>query len=193
MQSSRSNSRRFWLGWGVAFLGFPLAGLVGQALTQGVTTPLGGAVAGAASGAVLGATQWLVLRQRLPLSLLWPLVTAIGMGTGLALGVALFGTSIETGPLLGRALVTGAAIGAAQLALLFPLSSRAWIWLPTLIVGWPLGWLITRAVGVDLSPNWSIFGSTGAWAFQLLTGLALAWMFWQNSGVRTQNSEGRTH
>ena len=32
---------------------------------------------------------------------------------------------------------------------------------------------ITRSVGVDLGPKWTVFGSTGAWAFQVLTGLAM--------------------
>jgi hypothetical protein len=35
---------------------------------------------------------------------------------------------------------------------------------------------VTRAVGVELAPNFTVFGSTGAWLFQLLTGLTLAWL-----------------
>ncbi len=42
--------------------------------------------------------------------------------------------------------------------------------------GWALGWLVTRAAGVDLTLQWSVFGSSGALTFQLLAGLALAWL-----------------
>lgn len=39
-----------------------------------------------------------------------------------------------------------------------------------------IGWLVTRAVGVDLAQHWFAFGSSGALTFQLLSGLALAWL-----------------
>jgi hypothetical protein len=42
-------------------------------------------------------------------------------------------------------------------------------------LGWGLGWLTSRAAGVDLA-QWAVFGSLGAWAFQLITGLTLAWL-----------------
>ena len=45
-----------------------------------------------------------------------------------------------------------------------------------LLLSWALGWIITRAVGIDLALQWSVFGSSGALTFQLLSGLTLAWM-----------------
>jgi len=35
---------------------------------------------------------------------------------------------------------------------------------------------VTRAAGIELGLQWSVFGSSGALTFQLLTGLALAWL-----------------
>jgi hypothetical protein len=165
---------QFWGSWAAAFLGFPLGGLAGQAVTGGVTTVLDGLVGGAATGAVIGGIQWLVLRRRAALPVWWAAATGAGMGLGLALGVALFGTATDDNTLLYRGLLTGAAIAIAQYPLLRGWNQLSWLWLLAVGLGWPLGWLITRSVGVDLGPNWTVFGSTGAWMFQLLTGLVLA-------------------
>ena len=57
---------RFWLFWVVAFLSFPIAGLLAN-LIGGVTTPVRAILTGAIAGATLGLIQWLVLKLRLPL------------------------------------------------------------------------------------------------------------------------------
>lgn len=166
----------FWMSWALAFVGFPLGGVAAAALVGPITTPLAGAIGGAITGAVLGAVQWLALRRRLPLPAAWVAATALGMGVGLALGILLLGTSTDGAALPLRGLITGAAIGGAQFLLLRRASSRAPIWALIVALGWALGWVITRAAGVDLALQWSVFGSSGALTFQLLTGLALAWM-----------------
>lgn len=181
-QSDTRAGWSFWGGWGLAFLGFPLGGLAGQALTSGVTSPLAGVVAGAATGAVIGTTQWLVLRRRLPLAPWWIAATAAGMAAGLGLAVALLGIDTAGNALLLRGLVAGAGIGVAQALVLRPITPWAALWAVVVTVSWALGWTITRAAGVDLTPNWSVFGSTGAWGFQLLTGLTLAWMLRRGAG-----------
>jgi hypothetical protein len=175
-EKHRIREWRFWGAWGLAFLAFPLAGLAGIALTGPVTTPLAGLVAGAASGAVLGLSQWLVLRHRLSLSPWWTAATAVGMGAGLALGIAMLGTATDGVALPLRGLVTGAAIGVAQFMVLRRQSDRAAIWAPVVALGWALGWMIMRATGIDVAPDWSMFGAGGAVIFQVLTGLALAWL-----------------
>lgn len=180
MQTTRTEQLRggwiFWAGWGAAFLGFPLGGLAGRAVVGAVVTPLDGALAGAATGAVIGAVQWLALRPRLALTPWWIAVTAAGMGAGLALGTALLGVETAGVALPLRGVLTGAAIGGAQWALLRRATFGAAIWPLVVALGWGVGWAVTRAAGVDLTPQWSVFGSTGAWVFQLVTGLALAWM-----------------
>ena len=54
--------------------------------------------------------------------------------------------------------------------------SRAPVWALVVALGWAIGWMITRAAGIDLALQWSVFGSSGALMFQLLTGLTLAWL-----------------
>lgn len=166
----------FWGGWALAFVGFPLGGVAAAALVGPITTPLAGAIGGALTGAVVGAAEWLALRRRLSLSPWWIAATALGMGAGLALGIALLGASVDGAALPLRGLIAGLGIGIGQFLLLRGVGSRAPIWPLVVALGWALGWLITQAAGVDLSLQWSVFGSSGALAFQLLSGLALAWM-----------------
>ena len=178
-----STEWRFWAAWGLAFLGFPLGGLAAIGLVGGVESVLDGAIAGAACGAVLGMVQWLVLRRRLSLPRSWIVATSLGMAGGLTLTLALFGTSTAGSVLLLRGVSTGLLIGLAQWVVLRRSVPRAWVWVPTVAVGWALGWAITRAAGVDLTPNFAVFGATGALAFQALTGLVLVWLFSQRAAT----------
>lgn len=75
------------------------------------------------------------------------------------------------------------SIGAAQWFVLRQHSSRAGVLIPTVALAWALGWAVTRAAGVDLAPNFANFGSTGAWAFQLVTGLVLVWLLGWRSRI----------
>jgi hypothetical protein len=168
--------RGLWVRWALAFLGFPLGGLAAQALAGSITAVGDAALGGMASGAVIGAAQWLVLRHRLTLPAWWIAATSVGLGLGLALGFALYGGGTGDPDLVLRALVAGAALGGAQYPLLRARVPGAAIWPAIVALGWALGWLVTRAAGVDLTPNWSVFGATGALTFQLVTGLALAWL-----------------
>ncbi len=168
----------FWLTWAVAFLGFPLGGVAALAVVGGVNGVAEGAIGGLATGAVIGGVQWLVLRRRVPLSPLWIAATGAGMAAGLAASVAFFGTETGGNALLLRGALTGLAIGAAQWPVLRRVVGDAAVaWVPTVTAGWAIGWAVTRAVGVGLEPDFSVFGSTGAWAFQFLTGLVLAGLF----------------
>ena len=166
---------RFWLFWVVAFLSFPIAGLLAN-LVGSVTTPLRAVIAGAIAGATLGLIQWLVLKSRLPLLTIWWVVaTSVGMAVGLALGTAFLGSETAGNELLWRGAITGLCIGVAQWIVLrqvLPLPQSV-IWIGILSLGWALGWYVTRAAGIDLSPKWSVFGVSGALTFQLLTGVAL--------------------
>ena len=178
------SSSRFWVLWGVAFLGFPAAGLAAR-LVGAVTTPTRALVAGAISGATLGLVQWLVLRLRLPLlPFWWVIATGIGMSIGLAVGATLLGDETFGNELLGRAAITGVCIGVAQGLVLQSFVPQASLWVGAVAAGWPLGWFITRGIGVDLSFKWSVFGSVGAWAFQLLTGLTLYVLLRSPSGMK---------
>ena len=166
---------RFWLFWVLAFLSFPIAGLLAN-LVGAVTTPVRGILAGAIAGATLGLVQWLILRSRLPLlPIWWAVAMSVGMAVGLAISTVLLGGETAGNGLLWRGVITGLCIGIAQYIILrqvLPLP-QAVIWIGVVAVGWALGWYITRAAGIDLSFKWSVFGVSGALTFQVLTALAL--------------------
>ena len=93
--------------------------------------------------------------------------------------VALVTLACQPGPggplaLLVRGLVAGASIWAAQAALLRGVLSApttcAWAALVS------VGWAVTAASGLDLAPKRAVFRATGWWAFQLATGLTLAYL-----------------
>lgn len=168
-----SLSLSFYGLWLVAFLGFPIGGALAYLLVGAVDHPLRAALAGLITGAVIGLAQWLVLRQALPLSPGWIIVTGIGMAVGLAAGVALFGTETAGNTLIFRAALTGLIIGAAQWLLLREhVAMNGW-WLLVIAAAWAIAWAVTRAFGVDLTRNWSVFGASGAIVFQLLTAVVL--------------------
>jgi hypothetical protein len=174
MKTFRS-SPRFLLLWVLAFLSFPIAGLLAN-LMGAVTTPGVAILAGLIAGGTLGGVQWLVLRSQLTLSRWWILATAIGMAAGLALGTAFLGSDTAGSSLLWRAAITGLCIGIAQWLLLRQVLPQSILWIGVMTLGWTLGWFITRGAGIDLSYKWAVFGASGALAFQVLTGLALYYL-----------------
>lgn len=181
--NQRVTGWRFWGAWGLAFLGFPIGGLAAIGLTGGIESVLDGAIGGAACGAVLGGVQWLALRRRLSLSRSWIVATSLGMAGGLALTLALFGTSTVGSVLLLRGVSTGLLIGIAQWMVLRGSVPRAWLWVPTVAASWALGWAVSNAIGLGLTPNFAVFGASGALAFQALTGLVLAWLLSQRAAT----------
>ena len=114
----------FWLFWGMAFLGFPIAGVLAN-LVSAVTTPVRAILAGSIAGATLGIIQWFVLRSRLPsLPIWWVVATSIGMALGLSLSTAFLSTETAGKELLWRAVITGLCIGIAQWIVLRSVSPR---------------------------------------------------------------------
>ena len=181
-----STNWRFWLFWLLAFLSFPVAGLLAN-LVGAVTTPVRAIFAGAIAGAMLGLVQWLVLRSRLPvLPVWWAVAMSVGMAVGLAISTVLLGSETEGNELLWRGAITGLCIGIAQYIVLrqvLPLPQSV-IWIGVVAVGWAVGWFVTRAAGIDLSFKWSVFGVSGALIFQILTGLALYFLLRLSPGTK---------
>ena len=77
---------RFFLWWMLAFLGFPLGGLLALMVAGPVEGAVSGALGGALAGAVIGAAQWLVLRRYLRVGPEWILATALGVESAMPLG-----------------------------------------------------------------------------------------------------------
>ena len=170
-----SSSWRFLLFWVLAFLSFPIAGVLAIFVVP-VNTPVRALIAGASAGAALGLVQWLILRSRVPsLSIWWVVATSAGMAAGLTIGTVFLGSETRGNELLWRGGITGLCIGTAQGVVfrrVLPLTQSV-IWIGVVSLGWALGWFVTRSAGIDLSQKWYVFGASGALTFQLLTGLAL--------------------
>ena len=168
---------RFFLWWMLAFLGFPLGGLLALVLVGSVEGAVSGALGGALAGAVIGAAQWLVLRKYLRVGPEWILATALGVAIGDAVGALLTDAGTGLGALLVTGLITGVAVGLLQWGLVLrgrlPLAS---LWAPLVAVAWPLGWTLPWAIGVDVERGYYVFGASGALVFAAITGLAMLLM-----------------
>lgn len=182
--SPSSAGRWFWPAWGAAFLGFPIGGAAATLLVGPIESVSAALIAGAVAGGVIGGAQWLVLRLRLPLSALWVPATAVGMAVGMALGQVLLGDDTTMQLLLLRGLVVGGAIGASQEAVLRGLVPTPPVWAAVVTLGWPLAWAMSATIGIDLTRNWAVFGSSGALVFQLVAGLTLAYLLQRKGPVQ---------
>jgi hypothetical protein len=167
---------RFWAVWLVAFVGFPLGGLAANLIVGPAATPVTAALGGAITGVVIGAVQWFVLQGRIGISPLWIVATAIGLAIGLGLGVGVAGSENADNAFLWRAIVGGICVGVAQAFLLRGIVAQPVFWAGAVFIAWIVGWYVTRGIGVDLSHKWTVFGAAGAIAFQVITGLALAFI-----------------
>ena len=112
--------------WCLSFVGFPIGGLVAEAIVGPIDEVWSAVIAGAIAGAAIGAAQWFSLRQigldastsglfvRRNGALAWIGMTAAGLALGLGVGVAIFdyGTSVGDLAVLGAA--SGLGVGAAQ-------------------------------------------------------------------------------
>jgi hypothetical protein len=166
---------RFFLWWMLAFLGFPIGGLLALVLVGSVEGAASGALAGALAGAVIGTAQWLVLRRYLRVGPGWVLATALGVPIGDAVGALITEAGTGIGDLLITGLATGVAVGLLQWWLLRDRVQSARLWPLVVAVAWPLGWTVTWAAGVDVERSYAVFGSTGALVFAAITG-ATMWL-----------------
>ena len=168
---------RFFLWWMLAFLGFPIGGLLAFVLVGSVDGAVSGALGGALAGAVIGAAQWLVLRRYLRVGAEWIAATALGVAIGDGLGALLTGAGTGLGPLLMTGLATGVAVGLLQWGLALrtslPLAS---LWPPVIAIAWPVGWTVTWAAGIGVERGYYAFGASGALVFAAITGLVMLLM-----------------
>lgn len=169
-------TRRFsgWL-WMAGFISFPVAGLLGRAVSGPVNDITAALAGGAITGAVLGAGQWLASRGRLGAPGAWIGASAAGYGVGLAAGAAAvdFGTGLGDLAVMGA--VSGLALGGAQALVLARTHRRlARAWLAAMPALLALGWTLTSLAGVDVERQYTVFGASGAVVVTALTGLLIA-------------------
>jgi hypothetical protein len=167
---------RFFLWWMLAFLGFPVGGLLALMAVGPVEGAVSGVLGGVLAGAVIGAAQWLVVRRYLRVGPKWILATALGVAIGEAVGALLTGAGTGIGALLITGLATGVAVGLLQWWLLRGRLLVASLWPPVVAIAWPLGWTVTWASGIDVERGYYVFGASGALVFAAVTGLAMLLM-----------------
>jgi hypothetical protein len=159
--------------WLPTFLAFPIGGLLALLIVGSLDDPVSGAAGGLLAGAVIGAGQWLALRSS-GIGRRWVAYTAVAMAAGTALGAAFTGAGTELEDLVLTGLVAGAAVGAAQSALLARAGLPSAAWTAVTAASWPVGWLATWAVvGINADLGFFVFGASGALVVTVLTGLAL--------------------
>lgn len=155
--------------WIPTFLAFPIGGYIAIEAVGSSDGPLPAALGGLIVGAAIGAAQWLALRP----SRRWIGRTTAAVAAGAALSAAITGSGTDVADLVLSGLVTGAVVGAAQGPLLGRGPRAAAAWAAVTSASWALGWLITSQVIVDAERGFHMFGSSGALAATVLTGLAL--------------------
>jgi len=163
----------WWALWQLTFIGFPIGGGIAYFLLKSVDGPLKGLLAGAIAGLFIGTVQWPVLRRRSRVQVWWIVATSLGLALGLAASIAVVGTGTEALPVLLRGAIAGIVVGFAQWLVLREASPKALWWVFVMTCSWALGWTVSRAVGVDLSYGWAVFGALGALAFTVVTGAVL--------------------
>jgi hypothetical protein len=172
----RAGGWPFFLWWMLAFLGFPLGGLLALVVVGSMEGLVSGALGGALAGAVIGAAQWLVLRRypRVRLGPEWVVATALGVAIGDALGALLTVAGTGIGALLITGLATGVAVGLLQWGLVLRgRLLRARLWPLVVAIAWPVGWTVTWAFGIDVERGYYVFGASGALVFAAITGMAM--------------------
>jgi hypothetical protein len=155
--------------WLPTFLAFPIAGWLAIETIGSAAEPLPAAAGGLLVGAALGAAQWLALRT----DRRWIGRTAVASAAGAALAAVATGPGTAVPELVLTGLVTGAVVGAAQGPLLGRGARVTAAWTATTGAAWGLGWLVTSQVIVDAERGFHMFGSSGALAATVLTGLVL--------------------
>lgn len=175
--SSLSQHRTFpgWR-WVAVAAAFPIAGLIGGAISGPVDAFGAALIGGALTGAGLGAVQWWAADGALGHAAAWIGSSAAGYAAGLGAGAALVGYKTDLGALAVMGLVSGAALGAAQgLALARQGDMRlAAAWGAAMPVLLALGWCASSAIGVNVDDQFTVFGAAGAILFMLLSGVLLA-------------------
>jgi len=160
--------------WLLAFLGFPLGGLVIYLVIGAVDSPLKGVIGGAIAGAFIGTAQWLALRPSQPVPATWIVATSVALALGVGLSSALFGTGTDTTAIVNRAAFTGIILGVAQAGVFQGSLGASILWVIAVALAYTIAWPVTRLViKENVQQGFVVFGSSGAILFQFITLIAL--------------------
>lgn len=177
-----NKNNRWIIYWIIAFLAFPPAGLLAVTLIGGgMDNAIEGLAGGFIAGLVIGGGQYLALRGTSLGRPIWILATGIGLGAGVGLAAALFGTSTVVNDIVLRAPVTGLALGIAQWLVMRRSVRFSLAWVPLLAALFPAAWFVTaQVITTSVNQSFVIFGASGALLFQIVTGAAL-WVLLRQS------------
>jgi hypothetical protein len=162
--------------WAAVALAFPIAGLIGWAVSGPVDAPVAALVGGLITGAGLGAAQWWAAKDAFGDGRTWITTSAVAYAAGLLVAAAAVGYNTDLGSLMAMGAISGAFLGVGQGLALAQQSRRrlaiAWaVAMPLLLA---LGWAASTAIGVDVDEQFTIFGAAGAIVFTLLSGFVVA-------------------
>jgi hypothetical protein len=162
--------------WVAVALAFPVAGLIGRAVSGPVDEPFAALIGGILTGAGLGAVQWLVAKDAFGDGRIWVTASALGYGAGLLAGAAVVGYDTDIGSLAAMGAISGVVLGLVQGFALVEQGRRrlALPWAAAMPFLLALGWIASTAIGVDVDKQFTVFGAMGAIVFMLLSGLLLA-------------------
>jgi hypothetical protein len=152
-------SFRPWYKWLLTALAFPPSGLIAHLVAGRVDSVPAAVLNGVIAGAGIGAAQWALLRRR-SVRPVWIVATAVGLGSGLALGASLVSYETDIASLAVMGAVSGLGVGVAQGVTLAD-AKRTLGWIAANGVLWALGWTVTTAGGIDVSQQWAVFGAYG--------------------------------
>jgi len=158
------------LRWLLSFAGFPLGGLAAMILVGPIDSTAAALLGGLLTGAVLGVVQAWALRLDRVQAVRWIAATAVGSGTGLAVGATLVGFGTALPQLAVQGAVGGALVGVTQAVVLYRRTgAAAAVWPVYLALAWALGWTVTASIGVQVAEQFTVFGSAGALVVAALT------------------------
>jgi len=149
--------------WILAWISFPLSGLVAWLALGPIVSPGFSLAAGILVGLGVGAAGAWALRVTIAP---WALASALGLGAGSLLGALV--APVLAPPLGGlvAAALAGAGIGLAQATLRPPLPRLAWAGL--VLVAWIGAWAVSLAVAIDAEQGFAVFGASGALLFTVV-------------------------
>jgi hypothetical protein len=155
---------------------FPIAGLIGWAISGPVDAPLAALIGGLITGAGLGAGQWWAAKDAFGDGRTWIATSAVAYAAGLAVAAAAVGYETDLGSLVAMGAISGVFLGLGQgLALAQQGRKRlAVAWGAAMPLLLAVGWAATTVVGIDVDEQFTVFGAAGAIVFTLLSGFVLS-------------------
>jgi hypothetical protein len=169
--------------WAAVALAFPIAGLIGRAISGPVDSVGPALLGGAITGAGLGAAQVWAAGRVFGDAGSWIAVTAFGYALGLAAGAALVDYETSLGSLVVMGLVSGASLGAVQAGTLLRHDDArfALAWGLSMAPLFAVCWVATWAIGVSVDEQFTVFGAAGAVVFAVISGALLAQLPYRTS------------